>query len=484
MFTFFWHDYETWGVNPALDRPSQFAAIRTDADLNEIGEPLMFYAKPPRDALPHPEAALVTGITPQHAEEHGVCEAEFMRRIYDEMMQPNTCSVGFNSLRFDDEVTRFGLYRNFYDAYEREYKAGNSRWDIIDVLRLCAALRPEGIKWPKDEHGVPVYKLEIFTAANGIEQQGAHDALVDVRATIDVARLIKNTQPKLYDYAFSMRKKQTVLDTLAIGSDKPIFHISSMFGSKNYCASVVLPLCMHPTNRNEVICFDLRHSPKDFLALDVEEIKARVFSSAAALAQLAQSQGVESLERIAIKSIHINKCPMVMAANRKLITDEVAERIHLNMEDVALHYQQLIEARVQWQKAQDIFVDRQFAPKTDPDTQLYGGGFFSNQDKQQMQMVASLSADALKHQAFEFRDARLPEMLFRYRGRNFPESLTAEETQRWQDFCQRRLMDENAGASIVETEYSQRLQRLLIERPEKKAILQALQQWGQFLIKG
>ena len=483
METFFWHDYETWGVNPALDRPSQFAAIRTDANLNEIGEPIMIYAKPPRDALPHPEAALVTGITPQYADEKGVIEAQFIAQIHQEMMQPNTCSVGFNSLRFDDEVTRFTLYRNFHDAYEREWKSGNSRWDIIDVMRLCAALRPEGMVWPQDEEGIPVYKLETFTAANGIEQEGAHDALVDVRATIDVARMIKSKQPGLYDYALTMRNKRTVLDVLAIGQDKPIFHISSMFGSKNFCASVVLPLCMHPTNKNEVICFDLRNSPKDFLALSVDDIRERVFSSNAALAELAIDKGEAEIERIAIKSIHINKCPMVMVASRKLLSDEIASRIHLNMDEIAQHYQQLLEHKDSWHKASDIFHGREFAPRTDPDTLLYGGGFFSPQDKQQMQQVIQMSGAALEHQTFSFKDPRLPEMLFRYRARNFPEYLSAQEQLQWRQFCQARIADKNAGASIVLDEYQQQLRVLWQERPEKRALLQALNDWGVYLLE-
>ena len=482
METFLWHDYETWGVNPALDRPSQFAAIRTDADLNEIGEPLMLYAKPPRDAFPHPEAALVTGITPQHAEANGVTEAAFMQTIHREMMQPNTCSVGYNSLRFDDEVTRFALYRNFYDAYEREWRSGNSRWDIIDVVRLCGALRPDGINWPQDEDGVPIYKLEQLTAANGIEQQGAHDALVDVRATIDVARLIRHKQPRLYDYALSMRKKQTVLDTLALGSAKPIFHISSMFGSKNYCASVLLPLAMHPTNKNEVICFDLRHSPEDFLALSVDEIKPRVFSSSAALAELALQQGVEQLPRIAIKSVHINKCPMVMPATAKLLTDEVCERIQMNRDEVSKHYQLLLAAKEQWQKAVQIYQNREFAPQTDCDVMLYGGGFFSQTDKKQMQQVTMLTGDALGHADFQFSDTRLQEMLFRYKGRNFPEALNDEELQQWQAFCQARLTEPASGASLVQSEYIQRIKALLQQQPEQRELLQSLLAWEQVLL--
>ncbi len=481
METFFWHDYETWGVNPALDRPSQFAAIRTDAELNEIGEPMMIFAKPPVDMLPHPEAVLVTGITPQYADEHGVSEAEFIAAIHQQMAQPKTCSVGFNSLRFDDEVTRYTLYRNFYDAYAREWQQGNSRWDLIDVVRLCAALRPEGIHWPEDEHGFPSFRLEALTAANGIAQVGAHDALVDVRATIDVARLIKQKQPRLYDYALTLRNKHKVLDVLALGSAKPIFHISSMFGSKNYCASVVLPLCMHPNNKNEVICFDLRSDPSEFLDLPVEDVQQRVFSSQSTLAEIAQQKGVSKLERIAIKSIHINKCPMVLAASPALLTNPLCQRLSMDWQQLEQHRVMLSENKDSWVKAQAIFRNREYEPRTDVDEMLYSGGFFSAHDKRHMLEIINSSADELAHKAFNFNDKRLYEMLFRYKGRNMPEILTNEDALKWSEFCHQRVahhphnnMDKLHQKCLALAEENK-------QDPAKLALLESVKVWAKSL---
>ena len=191
MNTLYWHDYETFGADPARDRPVQFAGIRTDQDLKPIGKPLVVYCRPAPDFLPHPQACLITGITPQQALERGLCEAEFIQRIHAELSRSYTCGVGYNSIRFDDEITRYTLYRNFYDAYGREWQHGNSRWDLIDVVRMCYALRPEGINWPLRDTGAPSFKLEDLTVANGIGHQHAHDALADVEATIALARLIK-----------------------------------------------------------------------------------------------------------------------------------------------------------------------------------------------------------------------------------------------------------------------------------------------------
>ena len=185
----YWYDFETFGNNPRRDRASQFAGIRTDEDLNIIGDPLVMYCKPANDFLPNPMACLITGITPQLTLEKGIAEAEFTRRILEEFAQPGTCVAGYNSIRFDDEVTRQLLYRNFHDPYEREWKNGNSRWDIIDMVRLCAATRPEGIEWPKKEDGSNSFRLEELTKANGITHAEAHDALSDVLATIEFAQV-------------------------------------------------------------------------------------------------------------------------------------------------------------------------------------------------------------------------------------------------------------------------------------------------------
>ena len=190
-FSFFWHDYETFGRVPRRDRPAQFAGIRTDADLNEIGQPVMHYCRPSPDSLPDPESCLLTGIVPQTCLEQGLPEHAFAAEIEGALAQPGTIGVGYNTIRFDDEVTRHLFWRNLIDPYAREWQNECGRWDLLDVVRATWALRPEGIEWPRHEDGRPSFKLEHLTQANGIAHEAAHDALSDVRATIALARLIK-----------------------------------------------------------------------------------------------------------------------------------------------------------------------------------------------------------------------------------------------------------------------------------------------------
>ena len=315
--TFFWHDYETFGLSPAKDRPAQFAGVRTDMDLNEIGEPLMLYCQLPTDYLPSPESTLITGITPQLCNERGVPEPQFAQMIVRELAAPDTIGVGYNTIRFDDEVTRFMLWRNLFPPYKREFENGCSRWDLIDVVRCAYALRPEGIVWPTDaETGKTSLRLEHLTAANGLAHESAHDALSDVRATIAFARLLRNTQPRLFEFALKLRQKKAVQDEIGWPFDlkkspKPFLHVSGMFGAERRYLAVVYPLAPHPTNKNELIVWDLAADPALLLGLSVAQIRERLFTSAAEL-------GERGLTRLPIKTIHINKSPVVIAQLKTL----------------------------------------------------------------------------------------------------------------------------------------------------------------------
>ncbi|MGJ8687303.1 MAG: exodeoxyribonuclease I [Spongiibacteraceae bacterium] len=469
--TFYWHDYETWGVSPALDRPVQFAGIRTDMDMNIIGEPLMVYSRPSPDFLPHPEACLVTGITPQQALSEGLPESQFIARIHRELSRPGTCGVGYNSIRFDDEVTRYTLYRNFYDPYAREWRNGNSRWDLIDVARLCRALRPEGIEWPLREDGSPSFKLEALSAANGLSHESAHDALSDVYATIDLAKLLKQRQPKLFAYALSLRDKRKVAELLDVDAQLPVLHVSGRLPSAQYCSALMMPLAKHPTNKNSVICYDLSADPSEFITLSADEVAKRVFTSAAELG--------EGVARIPLKEIHLNRAPIV--ATSKLLDEQTCQRIQLNMTNCRQHWKQIRQAEGITAKLAQIYGERSFAAQDDPDTMLYAG-FFGDVDKRLMDDVRAESPERLQAARFEFTDERLPEMLRRYRARNYPETLSQQEREDWVAFCRQRLRKPQPGYLGI-AEFRQRIAELLEEglSDHKKSVLRELNAYAAAL---
>jgi len=446
----YWHDYETFGVDPRRDRPVQFAGIRTDLELNVIGEPLNIFCKPANDFLPHPKACLVTGISPQQALAEGVPEAEFIRQIHDEFSQPNTCVVGYNNLRFDDEVTRFTLYRNFFDAYAREWQNGNSRWDIIDMARLTHALRPEGINWPTHENGKTSFRLEQLTAANGIAHDAAHDAVSDVLATIAMARLIREKQPKLYDYVFTYRAKQDVAQRLNVIKPTPVLHVSSMYPVERGCISLVAPLAQHPMNKNEIIVYDLRIDPTQFFALNENELKDRLFTR--------QNELPEGCMRLPVKTIHINRSPVVVPANT--LTSAAAARWQLDPQLAQQHLAQLLAQPSFIKKLQEIYRAPVFETTNDPDFMLYSGGFFSNDDRARMEDIRSTPSENLANLDLPFKDKRLVEMLFRYRARNYPNTLDDAEKNRWEEFRMERLTGASPGAGISFDEYNECITQL------------------------
>jgi exodeoxyribonuclease-1 len=454
--TFYWHDYETFGTDPTRDRPVQFAGVRTDLELNPVGEPLMLFSQPARDVLPHPEACLITGITPQQALAEGVPECEFIARIHRELAHPGTCGVGYNSIRFDDEVTRNTLYRNFYDPYEREYRDGNSRWDIIDMVRLTHALRPDGINWPLREDGYPSFRLEQLTAANGLGHEAAHDALSDVYATIAVARLIREKQPRLYQYVLANRGKQAVQRQLDIAAMKPVLHVSGMFGAARHNIALVVPLAMHPANKNEVICCDLGPDPSPLGELDAAALAERLFTPVAQLP--------DGVTRVGIKTIKSNRCPVLATA--KLLDEASAARLGIDVGKCLQHHAYLAGLDGLADKLQRVFAGRSHAPVTDPDRMLYSGGFFSANDKRTMQRIRAASPEQLREQSFVFEDARLPEMLFRYRARNFSASLSSQERAQWEEYCFQYLTDPGAGASICMDDYLSRIEQLQADAGE------------------
>ena len=467
--TFYWHDYETFGVDPSVDRPSQFAGLRTDFDLNPIGEPLVIYCQPQADILPAPQACLITGITPQLAQAEGLPEPQFIEAIHHELSRPNTCGVGYNSIRFDDEVTRYTLYRNFYDPYQREWKNGNSRWDIIDMLRLTRALRPEGIEWPDHEDGRPSFKLEHLTAANGLAHEAAHDALSDVTATIAVAKLVKQKQPRLFDYVLQNRGKKQIAAMLDLKARKPFFHISGMLGSEHMYGAMMMPLAQHPTNSNGIICCDLSADPEMLISLNEHQIRERVFTASADLP--------EGEERIPLKVVHINKAPVV--TTHKLIDAAAAKRLGIDLQRSEQNWQRLSNHNLS-EKLQLVFREQSFPLKPEAEQQLYGG-FLPNQDRDLLNEVRRASADDFARQQFYFSDNRYNQLLFSYRARYFPQSLSAEEQQTWRESCRWRLTDEQSGYLTLQ-QNNQTLSELLADsslNDHQRGVLQALQNWSQ-----
>ncbi|MEE4217177.1 MAG: exodeoxyribonuclease I [Xanthomonadales bacterium] len=474
--TFLWHDYETFGANPMADRPAQFAALRTNLELNPVADPVVWYCAPADDVLPHPMASLITGITPQEAREKGEPETVFAQHIHQEMMQHGTCSAGYNSIRFDDVFSRNLFYRNLRDPYEREYKNGNSRWDLIDLARMCYALRPDGIEWPMHEPGKPSFKLEDLSAVNGIEHAGAHDALADVRATIDLARLIRAKQPRLFEWGLGLRKQATVAALLDPTEPKPILHSSARIPAVRGCTAMILPLAVPPDRPKAVIAIDLSADPEPLLHEPADVLYDLVFTAAKDLP--------EEVERLPLKLVHSNHVPMIAPPGTLKGVD--TQRIGLDPEQCYRNARKILPALASIRnKVIDVFAHagQDFVDSSDPDRMLYSGSFFSPADRHLLNKILGIAPADLGRHLWSFQDDRLQLMLFRYRARNFPETLNLEEERIWEQDKRARLVETMDPDYFTRDRYKQVAAQLREERQGQVESLQILDKLDAWLIE-
>jgi exodeoxyribonuclease-1 len=422
--TFLWYDLETTGTDPRFDRIVQFAGVRTDLSLNEVEAPFTTYIHWPIDVLPEPSACAVTGLTPQRVNREAMPELEAYVAINRAFSRPNTCVVGFNNLRFDDEFVRHAFYRHLLDPYAREWQSGNSRWDVIDLARAAAALRPEGIEWPIDA-GLPSFRLEELTAANGIAHADAHDALSDVRATVGVARLIRAKQRRLFDYYYRLRDRAMARERLTPERPQVCLHVSRMFARERHCIAPVMTLARHPTNRSSVIVADLSKDVSALIEWDADRLREALF-------------GVERDERPGLKEVRLNRCPFV--APLSVLREEDKRRLGLDMGAVSARFDELKRHGELADKIAAVYVrDREFRPR-DVDEGLYDG-FLEDADRlRATRAVAEILGGAM-NVAIEFDDARLGELLFRMRARRDPAALSAPEYGRWLDFVAAKMID-------------------------------------------
>ena len=407
--TFFFYDLETSGLKAREDRIMQFAGQRTSMELEPIGEPVNILVKMTDDALPSPGAINVTGITPQATLMDGVSEAEFCRFVTEEVFVPGTVAVGYNTVRFDDEFMRACLWRNFYDPYEWEWKDGRSRWDMLDVVRLTRALRPEGIEWPFTEDGKPTNRLELLTKLNGVEHEHAHDALSDVYATIAVARLIREKQPKLFDYLYRMREKREVQKLVNLQDPKPVVYASGRYANEFNKTTVVVPIA--PGRNGNVLVYDLRYNLNE---IDEEKtypiVKELCYNKCPAVAPLAVLDSGDGWRKIGLDKATVEENLRVLMAH-----PEFAERMRTEHEERP-----------------------EFPPSLEPEAALYDG-FLNDSDRIKVAAVRNADASRLADFHPDFHDPRLPELLLHYKGRNFPQSLSESEATKYEEYRRARL---------------------------------------------
>ncbi|KXX66548.1 exodeoxyribonuclease I [Flammeovirga sp. SJP92] len=479
--SFFFYDYETFGKDPKKDKIAQFAGIRTDLSFNPIGDPIVLYCKPSKDFLPDPEACLVTGITPQIAEAQGVSEYEFMARIKNELGLKGTCHIGYNNVRFDDEFSRFGFYKNFIDPYSHEWADQNSRLDLLDIIRMTYALRPEGIQWPKNEDGSINLKLENLSKVNGIEHENAHDALADVWATIHMAKLVEKVNPKLFKYAFGLRDKKVTQKMVeeSIDTISPILYITPFVPLVNGHLSFFVPLSKDLKNNNAYNGVDVSTSPLVLKELSADEIRDKLYE---------KSNGDEKvINRPGLRQVVINKSSMFVTP--KTLNPQRAQSLGIDLEKIKKHQQELekiIQEDSSFIKKINEVYNTPYPTNEDVDGQLYEG-FIGGDDKRLGDRITSMGKTDprnLSLEYFPFRDDRLKELLFRYKGRNFYDALEADELKVFKSYCRAKVIDGFGGGTPM-SEYVEKVSDMLnaSESNRDKGILTSLLKYAELLEK-
>lgn len=465
--TFFFYDLETSGLSPQEARIMQFAGIRTDESLKPIGEPINILVKLGDDTLPSPEALMVTGITPQETQADGYTEAEFSKMLVEEVFTPDTITVGFNNIRFDDEFIRHLLWRNFHDPYEWSWKEGRSRWDLLDVVRMTRALRPDGIEWPVDTEGKPTNRLELLSKVNGLDHEKAHDALSDVEALISVTKLIREKQPQLYEYLLKLRDKNEVKQLVNLENKQPFVYVSGRLDNEFNKATVAFPLTSG--KNGNVVVYDLRYDPTPFIGMDTKDIAKKLYASW-------EERSKDDFVKLPVKELQYNRAPAV-APLGVLSSGDGWNNIALTEETITKHRNILLSAPGFAENIRSVFEDKQeYKKSTDPEGQLYDG-FVADIDKLRIESVRNADERALADFHPTFTDERLPSLLLHYKARNFPRALAEDESVAWEAWRAAKIRAQLPS-------FSQSLHKLAttITDEKKLFVLQELQLWAESIV--
>ncbi len=443
--TFFWYDYETWGKNPMHDRVVQFGGLRTDENLEQIGDTIELKCQPGLDCPIGPGAIRVHGIMPMEAQNTGLPEGEFASRIHKELRKKGTCSVAYNGMSFDHEFTRVLFYRNLYDPYEWAWKDGNTYWDTVEVMRAAFLLRPDALKnWPKKENGTPSFKLGDLSEANlaSEELHPSHDAVTDSIHMWKVAKIIRERAPEFWEYALELRHKKNTQKLMDRG--EPVLHVVGGIPTKRYCSTLLSNLGVYGRNSNEYFAFDLFHDPTPFL---------KPFQQWTPEDKLAA--------RRAIVSFKTNRSPFLcrwkwVGNLTELSLKQLLNKMNLNESEVQGRHDRIQEFLAQdsatpfseyIQQRESESEYRYSSYQTDPDEAIYDG-FITDQDRNLMNQVLREGAN-FDWRSIKSQDSRVEPLIFRYIARNYPESMDDAGTNRWKAYCRKRQLESKQSRRVT-----------------------------------
>ncbi len=449
--TFFWYDYETWGKNPHRDRIVQFGGLRTNEELEIIGEPIELKCQPGLDTLIGPGAVNVHGIMPMDAYHHGVPESEFAERIHNELSKEGTCSVAYNGMGFDHEFTRVLFYRNLRDPYEWAWKNGNTCWDMLELMRAAYLLQPDALKeWPKKDNGHPSFRLLDLASANlsDVKSIVPHDAKKDTLYMWELAKLIHGRAKILWDYALKLRYKKEV-QQIVESSDPVLYTAGGKIHTKRHCSTFLTNMGIK-RRKNKDFAFDLFYDPTPLLK-PYEEWTSED----------------KSIAWNAVLSFKCNQSPFVCGwfevenlLSPELSFEDVLDRIQLKEPDIFTRHemvQEFLEQESynpfeQYIKARETESRRYYSSRqADPDAALYDGFIDDPADRKLMNHVLEVLQEGGSYDwsTVQSKDARVEPLIFRYLARNYPKIRDGIGKERWEAYCRKRQLQDRERREVT-----------------------------------
>lgn len=459
--SFLWYDYETFSRDKYNTRIASVAMMRTNLSFDVLEEPVVCFGKLGLDFLPSPRSCIIHGLSPQFVNTIGTTEDILISKVLEEFSKDGTIVVGYNSIQFDDEITRATLYRNLMDPHTGWAK---NRWDILKLVRATRDFKPETLVLEKtnSETGWTSFRLEDVAEQNGIEQIKAHDAINDVLATVGIAKQIKEKQPDLFEYYFNLRTPEQIAQFFSNESDNRIilFTDSTPINGHKFNTRPLVPL--HYEKRNgkleKVVCFDLSN--------EVPET-------------------INEETRNCLIELNIKKSPFIVRAK---YSHDMEARSGLKWETCIERRKRVLDNPI---FASLAGKKRKFEKTSnDPDVNIYE--FPSFAAKETMKNIVALPPEyrLKQHRPFHDGDEKFNEILFRHVARNYPDLLTDIDKQAWIRHCRSKITGIEDNTPTTEPlyihDYFSTIEELEVENKDSSELLELLSQlrkYGEYVKK-
>lgn len=418
--TLLFYDVETTGLNKCFDQVLQFAAIRTDLDLNEISRHEI-QIKRNHDIVPSPHAIITHHIGMSNMQT-GTLEVEAIQEIHHLLNQAGTISLGYNTLGFDDELLRFSFYRNLLTPYTHQYANQCGRMDIYPLTVLYYLFNHGALNWPSI-NGTISLKLEHIAHANNLMTGPAHNALIDVEATLALAKRLKINE-KMWEYACGYFHKQTDIERgdrlpICLETEDRLFRdaliVSAKFSARNNFIAPVISLGQHKHYKNQTL----------WLRLDTEELsKTNNNNIAETTYAIRKKMGEQVIvlppEERYCQHMSSDRLKMALGNKKRLLENK---KLLCAIADYYQHYKY------------------PFIPHVDIDADLYNQPFSTPyEDKQYRDFhAAKLTEKALFARKIS-KELRKKQAL-RILGRHYPSLLSEQEQASFTDYCESSAID-------------------------------------------